>query len=114
MRKFVLTLSNLVFKTGASTTDASYLLKETVNNFLKQKGEVFSAFIDLSKAFDKVDNFILKYILLDRDLPIDIVLLVMHYLRNQKAKIVWDGEYGTYHIIDEGVRQGGILSPFLF
>ena len=102
------------FKMGASTTDACYLLKETVNNYLKRKGKVFSAFIDLSKAFDKVNHFILGNVLLDRDLPIDIVLLVMHYLRNQEAKIVWDGEYGTYHIIDVGVRQGGILSPFLF
>ena len=53
-------------------------------------------------------------ILLGRDLSIDIVLLVVHYLRNQKAKIVWDGESGTYHIIEEGVRQGGLLSPFRF
>ena len=28
--------------------------------------------------------------------------------------MVWDGEFGSYRFIDEGVRQGGILSPFLF
>ena len=79
------------FKRGASTTDACCLLKETVNNYLKRKGKVFSAFIDLSKTFDKVDNFMLGNICLDRDLSIDIVLLVVHYLRNQKAKIVGMG-----------------------
>ena len=102
------------FKRGTSTTDACLLLKEAVKRYLKGKGKVFSCFIDLSKAFDKVDHFILGNILLERDLPIDMVLLVMHYLRNQKAKIVWDGDFGEYHVIDEGVRQGGILSPFLF
>ena len=102
------------FRRGASTTGACYLLKETVNKYLKGKGKVFSAFIDLSKAFDKVDHFILGNTLLDRDLPIDLVLLVIHYLRNQKAKVVWDGEIGKYYNINEGVRQGGILSPFLF
>ena len=38
----------------------------------------------------------------------------MHYLRNQSAKIVWDNHSGEYFAVDKGVRQGGILSPFLF
>ena len=38
----------------------------------------------------------------------------MNYLRNQTARVVWGGEVGEYHSVDEGVRQGGILSPFLF
>ena len=102
------------FKKGASTTDACYILKEVIHRYLKGKGNVFSAFIDLSKAFDKVDHFILGNILMDKDIPLDIVILIMHYLRNQSARILWDGEFGEYHAINEGVRQGGILSPFLF
>ena len=38
----------------------------------------------------------------------------MRYLRNQQARVCWDGEKGQYLFIDQGVRQGGILSPFLF
>ena len=38
----------------------------------------------------------------------------MHYLRNQTARITWNGEAGDYHFVNEGVRQGGILSPILF
>ena len=37
----------------------------------------------------------------------------MNYLRNQSAKIVWNGESGEYFALDKGVRQGGILLPFL-
>ena len=102
------------FKKGTSTTDACYVLKEVVNTYTKAKGKVYSTFIDLSKAFDKVDHFILGNLLLDREVPPDIVFLLMHYLRNQTARIVWNDERGEYHIINEGVRQGGILSPILF
>ena len=39
---------------------------------------------------------------------------MMFYLRNQTARILWNGTKGLYHNIEKGVRQGGILSPFLF
>ena len=35
-------------------------------------------------------------------------------MRNQTARIVWNGVKGSYGRIEKGVRQGGILSPFLF
>ena len=69
---------------------------------------------DVESLPDKVDYFMLGNILLDRGLPIDVILLVMHYLRNQKARVAWDGEFGRYYDINEGVRQGGIMSPLLF
>ena len=53
------------FKKGTSTTDACCILKETVHGYMKGKGKVYSVFIDLSKAFDKVDHFMLGNILLD-------------------------------------------------
>ena len=37
----------------------------------------------------------------------------MTYLRNQKARIVWNKQNGNYQHINLGVRQGGILSPIL-
>ena len=51
--------------------------------------------------------------LFERNVPLDIVMILMNYLRNQSAKIVWNGESGEYFAIDKGVRQGGILLPFL-
>ena len=52
--------------------------------------------------------------LLQRNVPPDIALFLIHYLRNQRARIVWNGVMGEYRYIEKGVRQGGILSPLLF
>ena len=35
-------------------------------------------------------------------------------MRNQTARICWNGVGGNDFHLDKGVRQGGILSPFLF
>ena len=78
------------FRKGCSTADACYILKETANSYISNKGKAFAAFIDLSKAFDKVDHFMLGEQLLNRDIPPDIILILMHYLRNQSARICWN------------------------
>ena len=102
------------FKNGCSTTDACLMLKETVNKYIKRKGRAYATFIDLSKAFDRVNHFMLGQQLLDRGTPPDLVLLIMRYLRNQSARVCWNGHKGHYVFLERGVRQGGILSPFLF
>lgn len=102
------------FCCGLSTSDACFLLKEVTHEYIKGKDSCYVTFIDFSKAFDKVDHFILGQKLLDRDIPVDIIYIVMCYLRNQYAKVVWKDASSDYCLIQDGVRQGGILSPFLF
>ena len=102
------------FTQGLSTTDACFLLKETIRPYVKKDSEAFVAFMDLSKAFDTVNHFKLGNILMERGLPPDIVLMIMHYLRNTTARVVWNGCKDSYYVINKGVRQGGNLSPFLF
>ena len=102
------------FTKNSSTTDACFLLKEVVGANMGEKGAVYASFIDLSKAFDMVDHAILIKKLIDSELAIDIVLLIASYIRNQTARIVWDGQRGDFEHINAGVRQGGIMSPFLF
>ena len=104
----------LVSPNKISTTDACMILKEVVSYNTGKKSKVYANFIDLSKAFDMVDHFILGEKLLNSGLPYDIVIILCRYLRNQSARITWKGKCGNYKHIDQGVRQGGILSPFLF
>ena len=102
------------FRGGVSTTDTCFLLKEVMHKHSKYRKSGIVMFIDLSKAFDKVNHFKLGEMLLNEDIPVDIIFILMHYLRNQSAKIVWNDASSDDYQIEWGVRQGGILSPFLF
>ena len=94
--KITFNMRQFGFERGTSTTDTTLILKEVVHKYTKNKGKVFSAFIDLSKAFDRVNHFKLGNILMKKDVPVDVVMLIIHYLRNQSANISWDGEKGEY------------------
>ena len=43
----------------------------------------------ISKAFGRVDHFLLGEMLLYRGIPSDVFHLVMFYLRNQMARVRW-------------------------
>ena len=106
----------LGFRKGIGTSDACFMLKETMYNYSANNSSPVAMFIDLSKAFDTVDHSILSEKLLSSGLPIDICLLLVRYLRNQRASVRWGsgGGEGRCRFVERGVRQGGILSPFLF
>ena len=102
------------FTQGLSTTDACFLLRETIRSYIKRDSKAYVAFMDLSKAFEMVNHFKLGSISMERRLPPDLVLIIIQYLRNTTARVVWNGFKGANCIVNKGVRQGGNLSPFLF
>ena len=102
------------FTKNHSTTDTCFLLKEIIGCSIKKKGKVYANFVDFSKAFDNIKHFLLINKLIEKEVPGDLTKLIECYLYNQSARVKWNHTYGDYKPIKLGVRQGGILSPFLF
>ena len=101
----------LGFSKHMSTNDAYFILRETVTPYTKGNGKGFATFIDLSKAFDKINHNILGNMLLERNIPPDIVFTLMINLRNQKViVIVWNKQNGNYQHINLGVWQRNSVS----
>ena len=48
------------------------------------------------------------------NVPIDIVKINLPYLNNQSTRVKWKKYAGETIDIKIGVKQGGILYPFLF
>ena len=102
------------FKSEHSTSQCTFVVKETVQYYLNGGSSAYVMLLDASKAFDRVDYLKLFNLLLKKDTcPIVCRLIVMFYT-NQSARIKWDNAYSLPFTITNGVKKGGVLSPLLF
>ena len=93
-----------------------FTFSESVRYFNKYGIKVYCAFLDVSKAFDKVlINGLIKK-LIDRNVPYEPVSILYTWFRCLSCCVSWNSLVSPplFPILC-GVRQGGgILSPFLF
>ena len=71
-------------------------------------------FLDASKAFDRVNHSILFVKLSNRGIPQYVIRIWYYWYENQQMCVRWGGFYSTFFSVTNGVRQGSILSPYLF
>ena len=70
--------------------------------------------IDLSKAFDKVNHYGLLIKLMKRYLPVCFLDIIEHWLNIGHLVVRWNSILSYEFVVNFGVRQGSVLSPFLF
>lgn len=102
------------FRRFTSTSMATLILKETIRSYMFKNSKVYAAFIDLSKAFDKVNHKILVNKLCKSSLSPVIVNIIKEMYSKQKVYVKFQDNIGDFWLLENGVRQGGILSPLLF
>ena len=102
------------FKRNHSTDQCIYVLKEIIDAYRVLNGSVFTCFLDASKAFDRVNHSILFGKLSNRGIPRYVIRMLSYWYENQQMCVRWGGTYSTFFCVTNGVRQGSILSPYLF
>ena len=104
------------FRPGDSTTNQLlYLVNEIHKAFEDPKSlEVRAVFLDISKAFDKVWHDGLIFKLKQNGVSGTLLKLLENYLHNRKQRVVLNGFYSDYSLIESGVPQGSVLGPLLF
>ena len=103
--------SQFGFKPGVSTSHAIYSLRETVGYFNKNPSSTYLAFLDCSKAFDRISHWGLFIKLIKQNVPLCFLLCVMYLYMNMSCSVKWNGTFGKSFGIPTGTKQGGILSP---
>ena len=83
-------------------------------HYLKRNTAVYAAFLDLSKAFDKVCHQKLFQKMYDIGIPRIYVNFLRVCYNSQSVKVKLNNFLSNSWKIRNGVRQGGILSPLLF
>ena len=102
------------FKTGSGTADALFTFKRTVDYFVERSSNVFTCFVDSSKAFDRVVHHGLYLKLMKRGIPLSFLLILMSWYDNLMCKVRWCNAFSSPYRILAGVKQGGIMSPPLY
>lgn len=102
------------FTRGLSPTMASLLVSEAYTDNNNTSGNIYLATLDAQKAFDVVDHTILLDKLYHHKVHPDLWLLVKNLYEGLTSRVKWMGELSDSFRIQQGVRQGGILSTELY
>ena len=102
------------FKKRTSTSHALYSLRSTVDYFNKHGSDVFVAFLDCSKAFDRISHYGLFSKLMARNVPLCLLLVIICWHIGLTCKVKWGEAISEEFNVPIGTKQGGITSTKYF
>ena len=104
------------FVPGKGTVDAIFMVRQLQEKFLEKIKDLFFAFVDLEKAFDRVPRKVVRWVLRQLGMEEWLVQTVMTMYMYDRARTVvrMKQGYSTEFEVKVGVHQGLVLSPLLF
>ena len=102
------------FMAGKSTTDAIFIVRQLQEKYLARNKELWMAFVDLEKAFDRVPREVVWWAL--RCLGMDewIVSVIKAMYEDATTTVRVNGRESKAFSVRVGVHQDSVLSPLLF
>ena len=102
------------YKKTISTTFCTFTAQEVISYYVECDSSVICTLLDASKAFDRLNFCVLFTKLIERGLPLVIIRILIFVYIHQNLYVQWnDAKSDIFHVTN-GVKQGGVLSPFLF
>jgi len=102
------------FRRDRSTSDNTFVLRHLIDAHACSKTPLYVAFIDFSKAYDRVDRAVLWRVLAGMGLHGRALAAVQAMYANVTLQVRIDGQLGEPFGSAVGVKQGCPLSPLLF
>jgi hypothetical protein len=101
------------YKANTSCKHASFIINEAISYYKKGGSPCYVISLDMKKAFDKMWRNGLFCKLIDK-IEKPMWRAIYMYYKCSKAKVKINDIKSEEFTIKEGVKQGGILSPYLF
>ena len=102
------------FRPGRSCSDHIFTLRQILEQSKEWNTPLYINFIDLEKAFDSIHRESLWKILRHYGVPAKLVQVIAMLYSDFKSQVICDSELTEAFNVSTGVKQGCILSPFLF
>ena len=103
------------FRPDRSTTDMMFVVRRLQEGGRKAGVSLHMCFIDLQKAYDTVDRTFLWQVLTCIGVPRQMIAVIRQFHDEMKACVrPDDGACSDWFKVEQGLRQGCLLSPLLF
>ena len=102
------------FRKGRSCTDQIFTLRNIIEQCVEWQATVYLNFIDYEKVFDSIHRESLWAILHHNGIPQKIINLIKALYSDFHCKVIHEGSLTEPFLVNSGVKQGCLLSPFLF
>ena len=102
------------FRRNRSCADQIASLRIIVEQSMEWNSSLYINFIDYEKAFDSVDRETLWKLLRHYGVPEKLVSLIRCTYQGMSCRVSHSGQLSEDFEVKTGVRQGCLLSPFLF
>jgi hypothetical protein len=102
------------FRSGKGTTDAIFIVRQVQEKFLAKRKELWMAFVDLEKAFDRVPRDVVWWALRHVGVEEWIVNVIKAMYAGATTAVKLPSGISQEFEVKVGVHQGSVLSPLLF
>jgi len=110
--KNLISKNQIGFKEKSCTADHIFTLKTIIDQYKQKSKKVFTAFIDLKKAFDTIWRLALFYKLLKDNIPHRIFNIIHSMYTDTICRIKFSNGLSAPFSSERGVKQGDVLSLY--
>ena len=103
------------FTSNSSTLHAEFVINETIKHYNNKNSGVYMCSLDAEKAFDSCNwDALFRKLVEEKNIPPQVVQVISSLYRNGTAHVHYENNISEEFNISQGVRQGSILSPYLY